>query len=140
MFIMNPKLEETMVHFCIPVACEQAIPFFSLTKARICIDAYLTLSSSKVALITSLDRSNEVVLKDRKADPTWVIVAKIISYVVLPPLALLALFAKWIIRTNSPLQLRPAEAPNPPPQTAEKVEAVEVDARVEVDPSLQLGP
>src|ERR1700733_9820889 len=103
-----------MVQFCIPVDCRCSVPFFSRTHARIYIDAYLTLSASKVAIITSLDKPNEVILEDRKADPTLIIVAKIVSYIVLAPFALLALVAKWAFRTCSPLYLRPTQLLTPP--------------------------
>ena|ERR1700733_2932131 len=114
-----------MVQFCIPVDCRCSVPFYSLTNARIYIDAYLTLSASKVAIITSLDKPNEVILEDRKADPTLIIVAKIVSYIVLAPFALLALVVKWAFRTCSPLYLRPTALLTPPNQPVEMAEPVE---------------
>jgi hypothetical protein len=63
-------------------------------KARILLDAYFTISPSKVAVITNAPTPLEIVWENRNPDPIWVTALKIASYVLLAPLALLALFAK----------------------------------------------
>lgn len=83
-----------MITFCTRVECKQAVPFCSLMKARILLDAYFTLSPSKVAVITHAPTPLEIVWESRTPDPIWVTALKIVSYVVLAPLALLALCAK----------------------------------------------
>ncbi len=78
------------VTFFTRVECKPPVPLCSLMKARILLDAYFTISPSKVAVITPL----KTVWKERKPDPIWVTALKIASYVLLVPFALLALFAK----------------------------------------------
>src|ERR1700733_13402356 len=86
------------ITFCTRVECKQPIPFCSLMKARVLLDAYLTISPSKVAVITNAPASLEVIWENRDPDPIWVTAIKIASYVLLAPLTLLALCAKCALQ------------------------------------------
>jgi hypothetical protein len=99
-FIINSKIGGIMVSFWTPVDYRQTIPFFSFMNARRSVDAYLTLCSSKTAVVNDLAHCNDVVLQSRKADPLWVTIAKISSYVLLFPFAFVA---KCALRCCHPL-------------------------------------
>jgi len=83
-----------MVSFCTRVECQDAIPFCSLMKARVLLDAYFTISPSKVAIITQAPAPLNLIWEDRNADPIWITALKVTSYILLAPLVLVAFLAK----------------------------------------------